>query len=226
LAIYDKYSLNYSNPITVDNNTHRINLSLQEATVPNYVLMGKVYYMQQASGTPIVEVPISGARIMITAIPTYSNTIYSDNNGYYHVELPNGGPFLITVSAATFVTTRVSVSIPVRIPILKNFNLSKNLSYGNIIYGIISDADAPNTLINNANLYISNTNDPSTIIKATTSTDNGEYSLYDLADGIYTIRAYANGYNSKSENIQPLSSAATAEKNIQLTPYVPAKKVP
>lgn len=217
MAIYDQYSLSFSNLIPINNNAQSVHLTLTPATVANYVLMGQIYSIE---ATPI-PTPITNARIRIVSVPSYFNTIYSDNNGYYHVELPNGGPFLVFIDANGFNSTQTSVSIPLRVPIIKDIALTPQPSLGNTVYGIVSEQDDPTTLIGDADVYLTNINNPTVVVKASKSTDNGEYCVYNLEDGTYTITTYAQGYNMISEDLAPLSSNLRIEKNLFLTENEP-----
>ena len=188
------------------------NVALDSATaITTASITGTVYDTTLTTGTKVSDV-------LVTVYDSNSNVVAHGNTNALGVYLITGltdatsysvsaykeGYSISDASAFTSDASKVTVQDLVIVP--------KSADTSNVIYGVV--ADSTNTAIANASvLLIDSTNN---LYSETSSIDDGEYVIYNVPEGTYSIQVNAPGYyNGSAINIAVTNNDKKAQ-NITL----------
>ena len=157
------------------------------------------------------EIIITGTGTVVNAMDSYTTGIIrcgSNNTEQYNgnIRVSNGAKLNATLIQGTLLIDGASGQ------------LNNNTAESTAKYTVSGTVKHGDTLIAGASVQLCTTgtaSEPLTVIKSSTTNNNGEYSFTNVSEGSYTIKASKNGYGVWSEDIQ--INADITSKNITLT---------
>ncbi len=141
--------------------------------------------------------PIPGATIQVLQGTTSMASVLTDTSGVYFVPSLPPGYYSISVTASGYVSRIVGILVPSYPPnVVSDFILTDGSLLPSIqgtVIDIASGAPLPGALIEVLS--------EGTVIAKVLADINGSYTIFDLADGSYTIRASSLGYQTGAQGV-------------------------
>ena len=185
----DKFLLNYSNAIQVDN-TEEIVQNLKLTKLEEEVegaITGRVVNNTGAA--------ISGATVKVFDLNynPIKHTMTNETGTYNITSLQPGSYLVYAVKDGYSISEKITTTVSDESVTLSNIVLAENSVYTKgTVYGITYDKNK--TALSKIKLTLSTLNDPSTIVSETYSATDGEYVFYNLTAGTYRLEASTDDY--------------------------------
>ncbi len=207
----DEYLLNYSDKIDLSLNEEVVtNIELEEASEVNQAgVEGRVV---DSSGTPIEGATVKLFDLDFNPIIHTTTDVY----GLYLFSDLEAGEYLIYATKDKYgISTKATVTVETEMVSQPNIVLTKVLNDEDaILYGVIKDTEGNvvDSLI--INLYLDGE-----LKYTTTSADDGEYIIYGIEAGEYTVEAFNDLYKYSGTYKITFAAGVIVDANITVTAY-------
>lgn len=185
----DKFLLNYSNGINI-NNTEEVVQNLQLTKVEKEVNGGITGRVVNNTGAAISGVTVKVFDLNYNPI---KHTM-TNETGTYNITLLQPGTYLVyAVKDGYSISEKITTTISEVSVSLSNIILTENNIYTKgTVYGITYNKNK--IKLSKIKLTLSTLNDPSVVISETYSATDGEYVFYNLTSGTYKLNALSDDY--------------------------------
>ncbi len=186
---YDRYALQYSQTFHLE--------GLEEADV-SLSLGASPAVLATVSGTVTDGTdPIPGATVKLfddKGVP-FQHTLTDENGNYALNQIPSGTYSIAAVAKGYLLSNSVGLTLnnndTLTLPLVCTPDTTLSLG---AIAGVTLTANALGEETPLGNIKLSLLDGSGAVISVTYSADDGEFTFYDVADGIYTLLASAEGY--------------------------------